>query len=86
MKIDHVLIENQIDKSFKKGSLMVKDQRNNKIFIKNGDFSVNGVEQPKSKDSIKSILLEAFKLSREVQIENDTYIRSNSKWVQKIKV
>lgn len=85
MKFDNAFIKEKIDESFKKGYLMIKDQRNNRIILNDGAFLVNGVKQPKSIESITSILLEAFKLSREIQIGEDIYTRSISKWIKKLK-
>jgi len=84
MKITEEQIKNQINKSFQKGFVMIKDQRNNKIALKNGVFIVNDLEQPKSKDSITFILLEAFKLSRLIQLEDITYVRKGIHWTEKV--
>lgn len=74
-------IQEQIEQAFEKGYLMIKDHRQNRILLDKGVFSVNDCIQPKTKDSIKAIFLEAFRLTRDVHINDTKYFRKKGKWV-----
>ena len=83
MKINQSLVKEHIEKSFDKGYIEIVDHRNNTLILNNGSFEFNGCVQPKSKASIESIFLEAFKLTRSIKLNDQEYIRELNKWYLK---
>ncbi len=84
MKFDEKFMLVLLEKALNEDYLKLKDHRNNLILLEKGVFSVNGVVQVKSKDVIKSIFLEALKLSRLIEFDNNKYQRKGSKWNIKV--
>lgn len=82
MKINQEIIQENIEKALTKGSVEIKDHRNNNLILKNGVFKFNNIEQPKSKDVIEGFFLEAFRLSRFVKLDNKAYVRKGRKWAE----
>ncbi|WP_281990490.1 hypothetical protein [Aquimarina aggregata] len=83
MKIDSVLIKEYVQESFINNYIEIRDHRNNVIVLDKGVFSFNGHEQPKTKPSIETIFLDAFKLTRHIKLDDVEYLRKGSKWYEK---
>ncbi len=83
MKINQNTIKDHIQKSFISGSIEIRDHRNNILILDTGVFSFNGHEQPKTKPSIETIFLDAFKLTRHIKLGEVEYLRKGSKWHEK---
>ncbi len=83
MKINEELILELIESSSENGYLKIIDHRNNIITLKKGVFSFNDFPQIKSKKAIQTIFLEALRLTRFVEFDNEKYVRSGSRWVKR---
>ncbi|MFC5045220.1 hypothetical protein ACFSTE_16920 [Aquimarina hainanensis] len=83
MKIDKCLIKEFIKKAAQNGFLKIKDHRGNNIVLDNGIFTFNGCKQPKTIDSIETIFLEAFKLTRVLHLDNKRFVREGSRWIER---
>lgn len=81
MKINKDIIAAQIRTAEHSGCLEIKDHRGNLLSLQDGKFCINGVEQLKTKHVRETMLLESFKLSRQVKLNGKTYIRNGSGWV-----
>ncbi|WP_025741299.1 hypothetical protein [Aquimarina pacifica] len=83
MKIDDDFIKQSLKEALIKGFLFIRDHRNNKISVCDGIFTFNDCQQPKTIKTIEGIFLEALKLTRYVQFNDDKYYRTGSKWAKK---
>ncbi len=82
MKIDKEVIKSQIKVADEAGYLEIRDHRGNILILHNGEFSINDCIQLKTKKARDSILLESFKLSRFVKINNQGYLRKGRRWIE----
>ncbi len=86
MKIDKEVIKTQIKVADQDGYLEIRDHRGNILILHNGEFSINDCVQPKTIKARDSILLESFKLSRYVKINDQEYLRKGRRWIKSEKV
>ena len=82
MKIDKEVIKMQIKIADESGYFEIRDHRGNILTLHNGEFSINDCVQPKTKKARDSILLESFKLSRYVRINDQGYLRKGRRWIK----
>ncbi len=86
MKIDKEVIKTYIKIAEEVGYLEIHDHRGNILTLHNGKFCINDCIQRKTKKTKESMLLESFKLSRYVKINDQEYVRKGRRWTQSEKV
>ncbi|WP_109438100.1 MULTISPECIES: hypothetical protein [Aquimarina] len=83
MKIDENLIVEYVREAMKKGYLKIVDHRKNILVIDDGVFKLNGWQQPKEKNALEYIFLEAFRLTRYIKFNTLEFERRGSRWSKK---